>query len=113
MDGATALQLSAGLGLAALERIGESLNPGDAYAGVVLNEFWATASVAYKVLVLGAMGLIAIGIALTVLGQVSGNEAVTFASLAVIGVGLVLHAGGVVIRGHQVQKRLRKHSTKG
>ncbi|MCQ6273314.1 DUF3188 domain-containing protein [Pseudarthrobacter sp. R1] len=79
----------------------------------MLNEYWATASAAYKAVVLGAMGMIAAGIVLNVLGQMSRNEAMTFSSLAVIGAGLVLHAAGVVIRGHQIQKRLRKHSTKG
>lgn len=74
----------------------------------MLNEFWATASASYKAVVFGAMGAIAIGIGLTIWGQVSKNEIVTFASLAVIGVGLVLHSAGVVIRGHKVQKSLRK-----
>jgi hypothetical protein len=80
---------------------------------VVLNEFWATASASYKAVVFGAMGLIAAGIVLNVIGQMTGNDVVTFSSLAVIGGGLVLHAAGVVIRGHSVQKLIRKHSTKG
>ncbi|MFF1385614.1 DUF3188 domain-containing protein [Arthrobacter sp. NPDC058288] len=74
----------------------------------MLNEFWATASASYKAVVFGAMGSIAVGIVLTILGQVFRNETLTFASLAVIGVGLVLHSAGVVIRGHKVQKSLRK-----
>ncbi|MDE8670005.1 DUF3188 domain-containing protein [Pseudarthrobacter sp. H3Y2-7] len=74
----------------------------------MLNEFWATASSSYKAVVFGAMGAIAVGIVLTVVGQVSRNETLTIASLAVIGVGLVLHSAGVVIRGRKVQKSLRK-----
>lgn len=74
----------------------------------MLNEFWVTASASYKSVVFGAMGAIAVGIVLNILGQFSKNETLTFASLAVIGVGLVLHSAGVVIRGHKVQKSLRK-----
>ncbi|MBD1540328.1 DUF3188 domain-containing protein [Pseudarthrobacter oxydans] len=79
----------------------------------MLNEFWATASASYKAVVFGAMGLIAAGIVLNLIGQMRDNDAVKFSSLAVIGAGLVLHAAGVVIRGHRVQRLIRKHSTKG
>ena len=80
---------------------------------MVLNEFWATASASYKAVVFGAMGLIAAGIVLNFIGQMTENDTVTFSSLLVIGGGLVVHAAGVVMRGHGVLKLIRKHSTKG
>ena len=78
------------------------------YAGVVLNEFWATATASYKVLVFGAMGLIAAGIVLNIVGNVSRNQGVAIASLPVIGAGLLLHGAGRVVRGWKVRRMLRK-----
>ena len=74
----------------------------------MLNEFWATASTAYKVLVFSAMGLIAAGIVLNLVGNTSGNQGLAAASLPVIGVGLVLHIVGIVVRGQQIRKNLRR-----
>lgn len=74
----------------------------------MLTEFWATASTAYKVLVFSAMGLIAVGIVLNVVGNTSGNQGLAVASLPVIGVGLVLHIVGIVVRGQQIRKNLRR-----
>ena len=50
----------------------------------MLNEFWATASTTYKALVFSAMGLIAVGIILNLVGNNTGNQALALASLAVI-----------------------------
>ncbi len=74
----------------------------------MLNEFWATASTTYKVLVFSAMGLIALGIILTVVGNSTGNQALALASLAVIGLGLILHIAGLVVRGQAVRKNLKR-----
>jgi hypothetical protein len=74
----------------------------------VLNEFWATASTTYKVLVFGAMGLIALGIVLSVVGNSTGNHALALASLAVIGLGLILHIAGLVVRGQAIRKNLKR-----
>lgn len=82
-------------------------NAGLRYAGVVLNEFWATATASYKVLVFGAMGLIAAGIVLNIVGNVSQNQGVAIASLPVIGAGLLLHGAGRVVRGWKVRRMLR------
>lgn len=76
----------------------------------MLNEFWSTAPASYKVLVFGAMGTIAVGIILSIFGQVFKNEALVYTSFAVIGVGLVLHSAGVVIRGQKVQTGLRRQT---
>lgn len=74
----------------------------------MLTEFWATASTAYKVLVFSAMGLIAVGIVLNLVGNTSGNQGLAVASLPVIGVGLVLHIAGIVVRGQQIRKNLKR-----
>ena len=74
----------------------------------MLNEFWATASTTYKVLVFTAMGLIALGIILNVVGNTSQNQGLAIASLPVIGLGLVLHIAGLVVRGQAIRKNLKR-----
>jgi Protein of unknown function (DUF3188) len=74
----------------------------------VLNEFWATASTTYKVLVFSAMGLIALGIILNVVANTSQNQGLALASLPVIGLGLALHIAGLVVRGQAVRKNLKR-----
>ena len=74
----------------------------------MLNEFWATASTAYKTLVFAAMGLIAVGIILNIAGNASQNQGLAIASLPVIGLGLALHVAGIVVRGQQIRKGLKK-----
>jgi hypothetical protein len=74
----------------------------------VLNEFWATASATYKVLVFSAMGLIAAGIILNLVGNTSNNQGLAVASLPVIGLGLVLHIVGIVVRGQQIRKTYKR-----
>lgn len=74
----------------------------------MLNEFWATASTAYKTLVFSAMGLIAVGIILTIVGNSTQNKGLALISLVFIGLGLVLHVVGLVVRGQKIRKTLRK-----
>jgi hypothetical protein len=74
----------------------------------VLNEFWATAPTTYKVLVFSAMGLIALGIILNVVGNTSQNQGLAIASLPIIGLGLVLHIAGLVVRGQAIRKNLKR-----
>jgi Protein of unknown function (DUF3188) len=74
----------------------------------VLNEFWASASTTYKVLVFSAMGLIALGIVLNLVGNSSQNQGLAVASLPVIGLGLVLHIAGIVVRGQTIRKNLKR-----
>ncbi len=74
----------------------------------MLNEFWATASTTYKVLVFSAMGLIALGIILSVVGNTTGNQALALASLPLIGLGLILHLAGIVVRGQTIRKNLKR-----
>ena len=74
----------------------------------MLNEFWATASTTYTVLVFSAMGLIALGIILNVVGNSTGNQALALASLPLIGLGLILHIAGLVVRGQAIRKNLKR-----
>ena len=74
----------------------------------MLNEFWATAPASYKVLVFSAMGLIAAGIILNLVGNGTQNQGLMVASLPLIGLGLVLHIIALVVRGQQVRRNLRK-----
>ena len=74
----------------------------------MLKEFWDSASTTYKVLVFSAMGLLAIGITLNVVGNSSGNQDLAVASLAVIGLGLILHIAGIVVRGQTIRKNLKR-----
>lgn len=74
----------------------------------MLNEFWASASTTYKIVVFSAMGLIAVGIILNILGNTSQNPGLAVASLPVIGLGLVLHIAGLVVRGQQIRKGYKR-----
>ncbi|MGX9900150.1 DUF3188 domain-containing protein [Arthrobacter sp. SA17] len=74
----------------------------------MLNEFWASASTTYKIVVFSAMGLIAVGIILNILGNTSQNQGLAVASLPVIGLGLVLHIAGLVVRGQQIRKGYKR-----
>ena len=74
----------------------------------MLKEFWDSAPTTYKVLVFSAMGLLGVGIVLNLLGNSSGNQDLAVASLAVIGLGLVLHIAGIVVRGQTIRKNLKR-----
>ncbi|HSL36113.1 MAG TPA: DUF3188 domain-containing protein [Arthrobacter sp.] len=73
----------------------------------MLKEFWDSAPTTYKVLVFSAMGLLGVGIVLNLVGNSSGNQDLAVASLAVIGLGLVLHIAGIVVRGQTIRKNLK------
>lgn len=74
----------------------------------MLKEFWDSASTTYKVLVFSAMGLLAVGIGLNLMGNTTGNRDLAVGSLAVIGLGLVLHIAGIVVRGQTIRKNLKR-----
>ena len=74
----------------------------------MLNEFWNTAPTAYKVMVFSAMGLIGVGIVLNLIGNTSGNQGLATASLPLIGLGLLLHVAGIVVRGQAIRKKLKR-----
>ena len=74
----------------------------------MLTDFWDSAPTTYKVLVFSAMGLLGVGIVLNLVGNNSGNQDLAVASLAVIGLGLVLHIAGIVVRGQAIRKNLKR-----
>ena len=74
----------------------------------MLNEFWNTAPTSYKVMVFTAMGLIGVGIVLNLIGNTSGNQGLATASLPLIGLGLLLHVAGIVVRGQAIRKNLKR-----
>ncbi|MCA4132890.1 DUF3188 domain-containing protein [Arthrobacter sp. M4] len=74
----------------------------------MLNEFWSTASTTYKALVFSAMSLIAVGIIMTIVGNATHNQVLATLSLPVIGLGLVLHIVGLVVRGQEMRRRIKK-----
>lgn len=74
----------------------------------MLTDFWASAPTAYKALVFSAMGLIAVGLILSVVGNTSQNQGLAVASLPVIGLGLILHLVGIVVRGQSIRKNLKR-----
>jgi predicted membrane channel-forming protein YqfA (hemolysin III family) len=74
----------------------------------VLNEFWNTAPTSYKVMVFTAMGLIGVGIVLNLIGNTSGNQGLVTASLPLIGLGLLLHVAGIVVRGQSIRKNYKR-----
>jgi hypothetical protein len=41
-------------------------------------------------------------------GNTSGNQDLAVASLAVIGLGLILHIAGIVVRGQTIRKNLKR-----
>lgn len=74
----------------------------------MLNEFWNTAPTSYKVMVFTAMGLIGVGIVLNLIGNTSGNQGLATASLPLIGLGLLLHVAGIVVRGQSIRKNYKR-----
>ncbi len=73
----------------------------------MLNEFWETSGPIYRALVFSAMGLIALGLVLTVIGANVQDRGLMLTGLPFIAVGLVLHVAGLVMRGRAVRKRIR------
>ncbi|MBG0739943.1 DUF3188 domain-containing protein [Paeniglutamicibacter antarcticus] len=74
----------------------------------MLNEFWETSGRLYKILVFSAMGAIAVGLVLTVVGANAHDSTKTYVGLPFIGLGLILHIVSLVIRGQHVRKNLRR-----
>ena len=74
----------------------------------MLNEFWQTSGHAYRIIVFSAMGLIAIGLILTIIGGSTGNNGLMWAGMPFLGLGVVLNLIGIVVRGQGVRRMLRE-----
>ena len=59
-------------------------------------------------MVFTAMGLIGVGIVLNLIGNTSGNQGLATASLPLIGLGLLLHVAGMVVRGQSIRKNYKR-----
>ncbi|WP_285727925.1 DUF3188 domain-containing protein [Psychromicrobium xiongbiense] len=73
----------------------------------MLNELWETSGPAYRILVFSAMGLIAVGLILTVVGANTGNNALMWSGMPFLGLGAVLHVVGLGVRGRAARLRLK------
>lgn len=74
----------------------------------MLNEFWQTSGPAYRIIVFSAMGLIAVGLILTITGGSTGNNTLMWTGMPFLGLGVVLNLIGIVVRGQGVRRILRE-----
>ncbi|MCW1249731.1 DUF3188 domain-containing protein [Acaricomes phytoseiuli] len=72
-----------------------------------MSEYWRVASPAYKTIVFTAMALLGLGIVLTILSAVTGNNGQVWPSMPFLIAGAVLHLVGLVVRMLDVRRRLR------
>lgn len=73
----------------------------------MLNDFWENASPLYKRVVLSGMALLGVGLILNISANLGHVVWLLYASLAIIGLGLVTHLVGVGIRARDTRRRLR------
>ena len=78
----------------------------------MLNEFWLTSSVAYRLIVLGAIGLLLVGLVLTIVGANVGNTTLMWTGMPFLGLGALLHVAGMAVRATEVRRQLRKTTKK-
>ncbi|MCH6469248.1 DUF3188 domain-containing protein [Sinomonas terrae] len=72
-----------------------------------MNEFWETAPPLYKKVVLSGMAFLGVGIILNIVANLSHVTWLLYASLVIIGVGLVAHLFGIGIRAREMRRRIR------
>jgi len=70
----------------------------------MLGDFWTSASTVYKTVVLSALGFMVVGLGLNIIGLMKHNNPLAIGALPVIGVGLLLHVAGMVIRTRELRK---------
>ena len=78
----------------------------------MLNEFWESSGLAYRVIVFSAMGLQAVGLIITIIGANVGNSGLMWAGMPFLGLGALLHVVGIGVRGREVRRRLRATQAK-
>jgi hypothetical protein len=77
------------------------------------NDFWENASLLYKRVVLSGMTLLGVGLILNISASLGHVGWLLYASLAIIGLGLVTHLVGVGIRARDTRRRLRDGERQG
>ncbi|WP_138414282.1 DUF3188 domain-containing protein [Sinomonas gamaensis] len=73
----------------------------------MLNDFWENASPLYRRVVLSGMALLGVGIILNISANLGRVAWLLYASLTIIGLGLVTHLVGIGIRARDTRRRLR------
>ncbi|MDQ4501761.1 hypothetical protein [Sinomonas sp. ASV322] len=68
---------------------------------------WENASPLYKGFVLSGMAFLAVGLILNITANLAHIPWLLYASMAIIGVGLVAHLVGLGIRSRDARRRLR------
>lgn len=72
------------------------------------NDYWETASPLYKKVVLSGMAFLGVGIVLSIVANLGHIMWLLYGSMAVIGVGLVIHLIGLGLRVRDAKRRLRQ-----
>lgn len=72
-----------------------------------MNDFWENASILYKRVVFSGMALLGVGIILSIVANLAHVTWLLWASMAIIGLGLVTHLVGLGIRTRDTRRRLR------
>lgn len=72
------------------------------------NDFWETASPLYRKVVLSGMAFLGVGIVLSIVANLSHTMWLLYASMAIIGVGLLTHLVGLGIRARDARRRMRR-----
>ncbi|WP_211129051.1 hypothetical protein [Sinomonas albida] len=72
-----------------------------------MNDFWENASILYKRVVFSGMALLGVGILLSIVANLAHVTWLLWASMAIVGLGLVTHLVGLGIRTRDTRRRLR------
>ncbi|GAB3281600.1 hypothetical protein GCM10027449_22770 [Sinomonas notoginsengisoli] len=72
------------------------------------NDSWETASPLYKKIVLTGMAFLGVGIIASLVGNLGHIMWLTYASIAIIGIGLLTHLLGLGVRIRDAKRRARR-----
>lgn len=74
----------------------------------MLNTPWDTGSPLYRKLVIAALILTGVGILLAIAGAMLQADPLLLAALPIIVTGMVAHLAGLVVRGRDARRRIRR-----
>ena len=72
------------------------------------NDYWETASPLYKKVVFSGMAFLGVGIVLSIVANLGHVTWLLWHSIAVIGVGIIVHMIGLGIRVRETKRRLKQ-----